>query len=162
MTSPIKTRFMNKFIPEPNSGCWLWIGSLSSKGYGVIRLGNKAAYAHRISWEVHNDKIPRKEGSSMICVLHKCDNTACVNPSHLFLGTRADNNVDKSKKGRASRLQGEINSNSKLTNEQVLLIRKLGTLKGKAHWTQKTIGKMFGISEHTVYLIKNLKSWKHL
>lgn len=67
------------------------------KGYGVIGEGDKKVHlTHRLSWVYHNGEIP--DG---LCVLHHCDNPRCVNPKHLFLGTRADNNKDMLNKGRA-------------------------------------------------------------
>ena len=84
-------RFENKYIPEPNSGCWLWVAGRMSNGYGGV-MGNGA---HRTSWELYRGAIP--EGLS---VLHKCDVKICVNPDHLFLGTQADNLADMRGKNR--------------------------------------------------------------
>lgn len=91
-------RFNAKWIPEPNTGCWLWIGSLNSKGYAVIqkpRMRGKYIQAHRLSYQIHVGEIP--EGAH-IC--HKCDTPACVNPNHLFVGNDFLNQSDKCKKGR--------------------------------------------------------------
>ena len=91
----IIARFHSKYIPEPNTGCWLWTGSLARK-YGRLRTGkNGEGWAHRISFEIHKGEIPKG-----LFVLHKCDTPACVNPDHLWLGTIADNNKDKSLKKR--------------------------------------------------------------
>lgn len=73
--------------------CWQWLGSKSSKGYGVY--GKPRQRAHRMVWELYYDKIP---GGLM--VLHKCDNPLCCNPKHLFLGTAGDNARDMAAKGR--------------------------------------------------------------
>lgn len=83
-------------IPEPNSGCWLWFGACNNKGYGYI---SKKTYgmclAHRYAFaSAGNDP-----GDLLVC--HKCDNPACVNPDHMFLGTHKDNTQDMVKKGRA-------------------------------------------------------------
>lgn len=85
--------------------CWLWLAGRTTAGYGHLTWGvnknkrrdgdKKRRYAHRISWTLTRGKIPIG-----ICVLHKCDNPPCVNPSHLFLGTYADNARDKCAKGR--------------------------------------------------------------
>lgn len=88
-------RFAGKFAPEPNTGCWLWTASVNRKGYGRIGVGDAAALAHRVSWELHRGPIP-----GGLCVLHKCDVPACVNPDHLFLGTVPDNTADCIAKGR--------------------------------------------------------------
>jgi hypothetical protein len=89
------SRFENSYIPEPNSGCWIWIAVCSHFGHGEFILKKKYA-AHRFSWILHKGEIPKG-----LCVLHACDVPACVNPQHLFLGTRGDNNTDRAKKGRS-------------------------------------------------------------
>jgi len=87
--------FEQKFIPEPNSGCFLWLGGVSDRGYGRVRLFGKTAVASRASWILYRGAIP--VGSH---VLHRCDNPLCVNPDHLFLGTPQDNTDDMLAKGR--------------------------------------------------------------
>jgi hypothetical protein len=99
----LSTRFAEKCVPEPNSGCWLWVGPDNGKGYGLLGIRNrpkKIRYnllAHRASWTIHKGDIP--EGA---LVLHKCDVRSCVNPDHLFLGSPKDNTQDMIAKGRRS------------------------------------------------------------
>lgn len=79
------------------STCWLWTGAKTPDGYGLIWIGNKLEYAHRISWKFFYSHIPV---GFFVC--HKCDVPSCVNPDHLFLGTNADNMQDAKQKGRLS------------------------------------------------------------
>ena len=93
-------RILRMSMPEPNSGCWLWLGALRN-GYGRMIVGSRAngtrqsASAHRYSYEAFGGNPPRDK-----YVLHRCDNRMCVNPSHLFLGTHQDNVDDRERKGR--------------------------------------------------------------
>jgi hypothetical protein len=88
---------LDSYIPEPMSGCWLWIGGATSAGYGVITIQGEQVYAHRMS--AHQYK--GFDLNSPLHVLHKCDNPCCVNPNHLFIGTNRDNQQDRQRKGRS-------------------------------------------------------------
>ena len=91
----LQERFDAKVSPEPTSGCHLWTGGIFGSGYGAVWDGGRHLGAHRLAWELARGPVP-----AGLCVLHRCDNPPCVNPSHLFLGTKGDNNRDKISKGR--------------------------------------------------------------
>lgn len=87
-------KFESLYIPEPNTGCWLWLGNLNNSGYGSLNINSHAWMAHRLSWTLFNGVIP-----DSAWVLHKCDNKSCVNPLHLFLGNNSINQIDARQKG---------------------------------------------------------------
>ena len=93
----LAAHFEKNTIPEPMSGCLLWIGDHARAGYGRLRIGGKRLYAHRLAWEMAHGPIP-----AGLSALHHCDNPACVNMEarHIFLGTQKDNVVDMIRKGR--------------------------------------------------------------
>lgn len=134
--------------------CWEWRASCSRDGYGQLQVGGRKGRrvsAHRLSWELHNGKIP--DG---LHVCHKCDNKLCVNPAHLFLGTNADNMLDWKKKGLSPK--GEKNPMSKLTEDVVREIRRLS----ESGWTQRDLIEKFGVSQSSVSNIihrKNQWAW---
>ena len=80
---------------EKTDQCWLWLAGKNKDGYGKVKIHGRSLQAHRVSWEIHHGPIP-----AGLNVLHRCDNPACVNPAHLFVGTALDNNRDRDAKGR--------------------------------------------------------------
>jgi hypothetical protein len=148
-------RFERLVMPEPNSGCWLWDGGIGPHGYGRIRVGRlgvdrRNALAHRLSWELHLGSIP-----AGLCVCHRCDNRACVNPGHLFLGTKRDNTADMVRKGRGGRPPvhyGPANPKAKITQEIADAIRSspLGVVRA---------GREFGLSPSQIHTIRTGKNW---
>jgi|SRR3990172_3591938 len=144
--TPVKERFEEKIEMIPECGCWIWTRNVL-KGYGVIKIGDKQALAHRVSWELYKSPIPQG-----LCVLHRCDTPLCVNPHHLFLGTRAENSKDMVRKGRQGR--GET-GNSTLTEEMVIAIRSDAR-------SYKIIAKEYNITPNYVYQIRLKMGWKHL
>lgn len=89
-------RFSCLWMPEPNSGCHLWLSTVARNGYGLFAVASRRhAYAHRAAWEMSGRELPTDT-----LVLHRCDVRSCVNVDHLFLGTHHDNHLDMAKKGR--------------------------------------------------------------
>jgi hypothetical protein len=87
-------RFERKFIPEPNSGCWIWTHALNGQGYGQVTFHKKHMDAHRLAWNLFKGIIPP---GFFVC--HKCNLKSCVNPFHLYLGTNSENILDAMKGG---------------------------------------------------------------
>lgn len=137
-----------------SSRCWEWTGLPQKSGYCRIRINSNYRRVHQVSWEMHFGKIP--DG---MCVCHKCDNKICVNPSHLFLGTNRDNQIDKVSKGRQAK--GERCGNCKLTSKQVIEIRKTYVRRSKTHGMRAMI-KKFGVGRSMIKYILNGTNWKHL
>jgi DNA-binding XRE family transcriptional regulator len=141
-------------IKEGDS-CWKWLGS-KAKGYGVIGYKGRAYRAHRISYAIHNNMRHIPAGM-MAC--HICDCRECVRPDHLFLGTDADNNKDKENKNRGNHPVGENNGMAKVTEDDVLKIRKLYANK---EMTQVQLGKKFGLRDGTIGRIVKGENWKNV
>lgn len=97
----LEERFFAKV--EKTDSCWIWKGNARGNAkfmYGKFDYMGKVFSAHRVSWEMHNGKIPKGGDYRGICVCHSCDNPLCVNPEHLFLGAHKNNMRDKVLKRR--------------------------------------------------------------
>ena len=140
-----------KFVDKTASanGCWLWTGHKVGKGYGEFRCQGVRSQAHRFAYEQAFGPIP--EG---LCVCHKCDTPACVRPDHLFLGTIADNNADRSAKGHYAR--GRLHPNAKLTEEQVKEMRE----RHAAGAVQKQLAQEYAVSTGLVGHIVTGRAWR--
>lgn len=121
---PLADRFWSKVRRGGPDDCWNWQAGADNFGYGRLTVGSKkdktkrVELAHRTSWFLLTGEW------ATLCVLHQCDNPRCVNPRHLFLGTRQDNMADKMAKGRQRNPRGEGVAISKLTAEKVLDLRR--------------------------------------
>lgn len=133
-------RFEARVRKAGGCGCWFWTGVLNKGGYGRFVVGGREEMAHRAAWMLFKGEIP--DGK---LVLHRCDVPACVNPAHLFLGTHADNAMDKMLKGRGG--------TTKLSDEQVREIRALRTEGVKV----RVIAERFGVVTSTVSDIDRYK-----
>lgn len=156
----IEERFWAKVICLGIEECWEWIGGKARFGYGAfgIKHGESPVPAHRFSWMLTNGPIP--DG---LWVLHHCDNPPCVNPTHLFLGTREDNMRDMMEKRRhwAHRgfkpiTCGEHNGRAKVTSDQVAEIRERYA-EGE---TQTALAPIFGLSRQAIGMIVRRENWK--
>ena len=109
------SRFMEKFIPEPMSGCWLWVGTVSKNGYAEIYSTEKKKNIRASRFSIEHFK-----GITLgkLSACHKCDTPTCVNPDHLFAGTAVDNAIDMINKGRAPKIFGRTPWNRLLTHCQ--------------------------------------------
>jgi hypothetical protein len=118
------------------------------RGYGVAFFKRQQIRAHRLSWQIHHGDIPP---NAFVC--HTCDNPACVNPKHLFLGSAADNSADMVRKGRSAK--GARVASSKLQESDVLKIRS-------DNRSSTQIAKDYGVSGSMIRSIKRRQWWKHL
>lgn len=147
----LKKRF---FIKIKKSKCWNWNSKTSNRGYGEMKINGKYKFAHRISWQIHNGNIPHN-----LCVLHRCDNRKCVKPTHLFLGTRKENNLDMRKKGRDRQLKGEKHFRAKFSDLDIKNIRSNYTGK---RGEQVILAKKYNCKRAAISRIINRFNWKHI
>jgi hypothetical protein len=149
--------FAERFWPRVNKtdGCWLWVGGKNQDGYGVYFGGVPRLLAHKESYRHLVGEIPVG-----MCVLHRCDVPLCVNPDHLFLGTRAANAHDRNEKGRTSRESRNVGRDHPhaLLNEEkaveIVLLRRGGE-------DMHSIAARFGVGYDTVRSVVNGKRWQH-
>jgi len=155
MSQPIlpitQERIEAKVLRIPEAGCWVWMGSTQVRGYGEIISNNRKHLAHRASYEAFVGNIPKG-----MYVCHACDNVACVNPNHLFLGTQKQNLQDMANKGRSTR--GAKNPMAKLDEYGVRQIKE-GI---KAGQSDSSLAKSWMVCRQTINNIRNKKVWNHV
>ncbi len=146
---------LGKTIPGPN-GCIDWNGSLTSGGYGNLKWEGRTVRAHRLVFQLM--KGPIQDG---LVVMHSCDRPVCVNPDHLSVGTMLDNCIDRDSKQRGGHghTPGELHGCSKLTESQVIEMRKL---RATGDFTYYQLGEMFGVAYQTAHKACSGTTWCHL
>jgi len=137
--------------------CILYTGYINKHGYGRRNTAEgghrRSVLAHRAAYEHTYGPIP-----SGLCVMHRCDNRACVNPKHLVLGTWSDNVRDMDNKGRRNPARGERNNHARLTVEQVLTIKR-ELSKGV---TGRELALRYDVWDSTISAIKRRVNWRWL
>lgn len=135
--------------------CWLWTRAASSTGYGHVWWDEKVRPTHRLAYELVVGEI-----APGMCVCHTCDNRRCVNPAHLWLGTKADNNEDANAKGRSSggSLPGEASPVARLTDDAVREIRTR-VAAGEQH---TALARELGVCKQTIGNVVSGKTWSHV
>lgn len=149
-------RFLEKVIVGRPEECWRWTGAHVPDGYGSMMLESRGARdrssikAHRFAWLHWIGPIP--DGMH---VCHHCDVRDCVNPSHLFLGTNADNVADRVRKGRSAGQRGEANHKAKLTEDDVRHIR---ASRSRA----RELARHYGVAYETINRVRRGEFWGHV
>lgn len=177
------SRFWKKVEIREQDDCWNWKHSLNRCGYGIHHKSKRRILAHVLARFISSGVWP----SPGFYTLHECDNPACCNPRHLWIGTHLDNMRDRDRKGRVASgdragtrtkpestprgdvhwsrrtpekmARGESFSPSKLNTEKVLEIRRLWST---GNHTQEAIARMFGVIQSNVSAIVLRRSWKHV
>lgn len=142
--------FLEKVQRADPPACWLWLGGKNGGGYGRMNFGGRYRLAHRVSHELFNGPVPDD-----MCVLHKCDNPPCVNPAHLFVGTKKDNVDDMIRKGRKAIFKSADHPMARLTEAQVISIRADTR-------TQVAIAREYGLTQAAISRIKLRLTWRDL
>jgi hypothetical protein len=169
MSSKDEARFNSKFRRSLDSECWVWLTGKCRKGYGYFKLKNRTVKAHRIAFQLHHRILNLGE-----CACHTCDNPSCVNRSHLFAGTSAENTADRDRKGRQRSLKGDESfsrnnpdrlargedaGGAKLTEADVISIRSRYVPRKVS---LMSLAKEFNVCESAIWLIVKGKNWKHV
>ena len=150
----LRRRIESRITVDPFTGCWNW-PALSAYGYGRLSFYGRDFQAHRAAYAAYVSPVP-----SSLFVCHKCDNRACVNPDHLFLGTARDNVLDAFRKGRLEppSFHGEKHPLAKMTRLKVMEARRCWA----AGQSAAELAGRFGVSTSTIRRIVSGKYWAHV
>jgi len=161
-------RFWKKVdIKNNKNECWEWQAVLTNN-YGMFWFEGTMVLAHRMAYALHyNDmtiinhcKNYHENNNEFDCILHDCDNSKCCNPNHLYIGNNKDNIDDKVKRNRSQRMRGDLNGNSKITEQDVINIRS--EYSPRINGGLSNIAKKYQISITNVHDIITRKTWKHI
>ena len=163
----LSTRFWSR-VDRSGDGCWPWTGKNRRKdGRGVLSVNNRPEHAPRVAWELTFGPIP--DG---LWILHECDNPPCCRPSHLLLGTPADNVADRVRRERSGKgdeswsrmhperlARGERVASAKLTEPQVRAIRERYAAGAATQWE---LAHEYGVHQAAIWRIVRGRTWKHV
>ncbi len=136
-----------------DNGCWICTSHKKSKyGYPMMSLNRIPIHMVRYFAKLKYPDLP-----SYIHVLHKCNNSSCINPTHLYFGTHEDNMRDRKNSGHYASAKGENNNNAKITKDVVNVIREFYKTNTTSH---RKLAKLFGISKTHITRILNNVQWK--
>lgn len=162
-TKSLKERLLAKVDIDPVSGCWNWTGARNDNGYGQVFdcIRGIAVLAHRASYETFVEAIPDVGGYHGACVCHRCDNPACINPDHLFIGTQGDNVRDMAAKGRHPTSRKNPTYAPAKHPMAKLTIDVVEKLRSRAHSPGELalLAAQLGVSNNTLRQAASGKTW---
>lgn len=136
----VEDRFL-KYVNKTNT-CWVWTGAIGKNGYGTLTVNKKFKASHRIAYELYKGEIPKG-----LEVCHTCDNTKCVNPEHLWVGTHSQNMRDKYNKGRSNTTGRKDTIDTRLSDKQIIDIKN----KYKPYkYTMKMLSEEYNVCQSSI------------